>query len=55
MKYLKIILAPIKVKGDSEDMETLQADLYEKIATLIEEDKLKFEIDDEDDEDDEGY
>lgn len=54
MKYLKIILAPIKVKGDEDDQETLQSDLYEKISAMIESETLKWEVDEEED-DDEDY
>lgn len=55
MKYLKINLAPVKVKGDLEDPETLQQNLYEKISTMIESETLKWEIDEEDEDDDETY
>ena len=58
MKYLKIILNPIKVKGEESDEETLQADLYEKISTMIENETLKWKIDDEEEggeDDDENY
>lgn len=52
MKYLKVILDPIKLKGDEDDMETLQQDLYEKVSAMIEAETLTFTIDeDEDDED----
>jgi hypothetical protein len=53
MKYLKILIDPIKIKGDPEDTDTLQADLYEKIQAMIESETLKWNIDEEDqDEDD---
>lgn len=52
MKYLKIILDPIKIKADPDDPETLQHDLYEKIQAMIEAETLSFSIDEEDDEDD---
>lgn len=52
MKYLKIILEPIKLKGDPEDPETLQVDLFEKLQALIESETLTYYIDeDEEDED----
>lgn len=51
MKYLKILLEPIKVKGDPEDLETLQSDIYEKVSTLIEKEELIWRIDDENDDD----
>lgn len=53
MKYLKILLDPIKIKGDEDDLDTLKVDLYEKIQGLIESDSLGFSID-EDDHDDEN-
>lgn len=49
MKYLKIILDPVKIKGDPEDPEQLQHDLYEKISAMIESETLAFTIDEEDD------
>lgn len=53
MKYLKILLDPIKIKGDVDDEETLRADLYERITAMIEAETLSFTIDeDEEDEDD---
>jgi hypothetical protein len=51
MKYVKILLEPIKLKADPEDPETLQADLYEKIQAMIEAETLSYSIDEEDDED----
>jgi len=53
MKYLKILLSPIKVKGDLDDMDTLQQDLYEKISALIESEDLKWELDPDSEDDDE--
>ena len=55
MRYLKILLGSIKVKGDLDDPETLQADIYEKVSTMIENETLKWEIDDEEDDEDESY
>lgn len=55
MKYLKILLSPIKVKGDIDDQETLQADIYEKISAMIEAETLVWEIDEEEEDEDEGY
>jgi hypothetical protein len=52
MKYLKILIDPIKIKGDPEDPETLQADLYEKIQAMVESETLSFSIDEEEDDDD---
>lgn len=51
MKYLKVIIDPIKIKGDLDDAETLQIDLYEKISAMIEAETLSFTIDDDEDED----
>ena len=51
MKYLKIILDPIKIKGDPEDPETLQVDLYEKLQAMIEAETLTYYIDEDEDED----
>jgi hypothetical protein len=53
MKYLKIILDPIKIKGDPEDPEQLQHDLFEKIQAMVEAETLSFSIDEEDDDTDE--
>ena len=51
MKYLKVIIEPIKIKGDAEDLETLQSDLYERIQAMIENESLTFTIDEDDDSD----
>ena len=51
MKYLKVILAPIKMKGDVDDEETLRRDLYEKVQALIESGDLEFSVDEEDEDD----
>ena len=48
MKYLKIILEPIKIKGDLEDEEQLKQDIYEKVMALVESETLNYYIDDED-------
>ena len=56
MKYLKIILNPIKIKGNADDLEQLEQDVYEKVSTLIELGNLSFTIDDEEEDDsDENY
>jgi hypothetical protein len=55
MKYLKVLLDPIKLKGDPEDLETLQVDLYEKIQGLIDTESLGFSIDDSDEDDEDDY
>lgn len=54
MKYLKILIEPIRIKGDVDDEETLRQDLYERIQAMIEAETLSFSID-EDEEDDEDY
>lgn len=53
MKYLKVIIDPIKIKGDLDDQETLQQDLYERVAAMIEAETLSFTVDE--DEEDEDY
>ena len=52
MKYLTVVIDPIKVKGDVEDLDQLRQDLYEKIQSMIEAETLDFTVD-EDGEDDE--
>jgi hypothetical protein len=47
MKYLKIILDPIKLKGRADDPETIQADLYEHIQVLLEAEALGWSIDED--------
>jgi hypothetical protein len=51
MKYLRILIDSIRIKGDIEDPETLQVDLYEKVQAMIEAETLTFSIDEEDEED----
>jgi hypothetical protein len=53
MKYLKVLVQPIKIKGSEDDIETLQADLFERLTALIESETLTFEIIDEDEDSDE--
>jgi len=53
MKYLKVLVQPIKLKGDESDPETLQIDLYERLTAMIESETLTFEIVDEDEDSDE--
>jgi hypothetical protein len=53
MKYLKVTIQPIKIKGDPMDLETLQVDLYERITALVESETLLWDIDEEDEDDDE--
>lgn len=53
MKYLKINFDSIKIKGDPDDQEQLQQDVYEKISAMIESETLSFSIDEDfDDEED---
>jgi hypothetical protein len=52
MKYLKVILQPIKIKGDLDDETQLQQDVYEKVMNMIESETLSFQVDDEEEEDD---
>lgn len=54
MKYLKIQIDTIKIKGDLDDPEQLQADLYEKIQAMIESETLAYSTLDEDEEDDDS-
>lgn len=53
MRYIKINLDPIRLKGDRDDFDTLQADLYEKIQALIDTDNLSWSIDEDGEEEDE--
>ena len=53
MRYLKIVLQPIMIKGDVEDFDVLQTDLYESLTSMIEAETLKFEVvEEEEDEED---
>lgn len=51
MKYLKIVVDAFKIKGDTEDPETLQADVYEKLQAMLESETLSFYVDEDDSED----
>jgi hypothetical protein len=53
MKYLKVVLEPFKIKGDIDDMETLQQDILEKVQALVESETLSWSI--EEDEEDEDF
>jgi uncharacterized protein YfaA (DUF2138 family) len=55
MRYLKIVLEPLKIKGDADDPDQLQADVYEKLSAMIESETLAFSIDEDEDEDDSDY
>lgn len=55
MKYLKILIDPIKIKGDPEDEETLRVDVYERVQAMIESEVLAFTIEDEEDSEDDDY
>ena len=51
MKYLKILIQPIRIKGDLEDEDQLREDLYEKVISMCESETLAFTIDDDESED----
>lgn len=51
MKYLTINIEPIRIKGDVEDPDQLQADVYERLSAMIESETLSFEIDEDSEED----
>lgn len=51
MKYLKINLEGFKLKGDTEDPEQLQADVYERVQAMLESETLSFYVDEDDSED----
>lgn len=55
MRYLKIVIDPLKIKGDVEDPDQLQVDVYEKLSALIEAETLTFSIDEDDDGDDDDF
>ncbi len=53
MKYVKIIVDTFKIKADMEDPETMTADVYDKLAAMLEAETLTFVVDEEESEDDE--
>lgn len=53
MKYLKVDIQSLRIKGDLEDEETLRIDVYEKLQAMIESETLTFTIDEDYEEDDE--
>ncbi len=55
MKYLRILVDPIKIKGDPEDPEQLQVDFYEKLLAMIESETLSFTIDEDYTDDDDEF
>lgn len=55
MKYLKINLGSIKIKGDPEDEDTLKEDVYERVQAMLESETLSFSIDEDDEEEDLEY
>ena len=55
MKYLRILIEPFKIKGDEEDPDQLQADVYEKVQAMLESEVLAFSIDEGDEDSDEDY
>lgn len=55
MKFLKILIDPIQIKGDPNDEDTLKVDLYEKISAMIEAETLSFTIDEDEEDEDSDY
>jgi hypothetical protein len=55
MKYLRILLDPIKLKGEIDDPETIQVDLYEKIQGMIDRDELSWSVDEDYEDDEEDF
>jgi hypothetical protein len=54
MKYLKVVVE-FKVKSDEdEDPDQLQADIYEKVQSLLESETLSYRIEEDEEDDDEG-
>ena len=54
MKYLRILIAPLKIKGDPTDRDQLQQDLFERIQTMIEDETLDWDIDEDESEDEDS-
>jgi hypothetical protein len=55
MKYLKIVIEPFKIKGDTEDPDTLQQDVYERISAMVESESLAFSVDEDYEDEDSDY
>lgn len=55
MKTLRILIHPIEIKGDLEDPDTLQQDLYERVQTMVEAETLSYEIMDEEETEDDPF
>jgi len=53
MKYLKIVIKPFKIKGDLDDPDTLQVDVLERVAAMLEAETLDWSVDEDEQEDDE--
>lgn len=51
MRYLKVDIQSLRVKGDTEDPDTLQEDIYEKLQAMIESETLTFTVDEDFEED----
>ena len=51
MRYLKVDIQSLHLKGDPEDYEQLMSDVYEKLQSLIESETLTFSIDEDFEED----
>jgi hypothetical protein len=56
MKYIKVVLEPIKIKGDLEDEDQLRVDVLERVMAMCESETLAWHIDeDEEESDDSDY
>lgn len=55
MKYLKIFIDPIRIKGCADDEDTLKEDVYERLQAMLEAETITFYIDEDESEDDEDY
>jgi hypothetical protein len=55
MKTLKILIQPFDIKGDEEDTDQLQQDVYEKVLAMVESETLAFEILEDEEEESEDY
>jgi len=54
MKNLKVVLEPFFIKGDVDDQEQLQQDILEKVATMVEDETLKWSLAEDEDEDEDS-
>jgi hypothetical protein len=53
MKNLKIVIEPFRIKGNEDDHETLEADILEKVASMVESETLAWHIEEDEDDMDE--